>query len=129
MYLLKIIIYKQRFPPFDQNPLKQYEGMLQKNLKKERIRKTSVSIIVSQDVNAICALRILTFFLNRENLQFQMIPVSGYSEMTEVIQKCGNMQKSIILLNCGNVYDMSEFVKGDIKFFYLTVINQLIIIM
>lgn len=27
------------------------------------------------------------------------------------------MYKSIILLNCGNVYDMSEFVKGDIKFF------------
>ena len=27
------------------------------------------------------------------------------------------MYKSIILLNCGNVYDMSEFVNGDIKFF------------
>ncbi|CAK81557.1 unnamed protein product (macronuclear) [Paramecium tetraurelia] len=89
----------------------------QKILKRSEFGKTSVCIIVSLDVDAICALRILTSLLNRENLQFRMIPVSGYSEMTEAIQKCGNMYKSIILLNCGNVYDMSDFIKGDIKFF------------
>lgn len=39
-----------------------------------------------------------------------MIPVTGYSEMMDAVYRCGILYRSMIFLNCGNVYDMTELI-------------------
>lgn len=37
--------------------------------------------------------------------------------MVEAIQNCGTFYKSLIFINCGNLYDMARFLSEDVRFF------------
>lgn len=87
----------------------------------------AVLILVSLDVDSICACRILLSLLQSDNIQYQMQPVSGYSDITTAIENhrkqsqnnnnndsadSSNNSNTVpivsILINCGACADLND---------------------
>ncbi|KAJ2845276.1 DNA replication initiation factor cdc45, partial [Coemansia brasiliensis] len=73
----------------------------------------SVLLFVSMDVDALCALRILTALFKRDSIGYKIVPVSNYSEIASMNQSLivQNPQiKSVVFLNCAAQIDIQDFV-------------------
>ncbi|KAJ2461621.1 DNA replication initiation factor cdc45, partial [Coemansia sp. RSA 2424] len=74
---------------------------------------TSVLIFASIDVDAICALRLLTTLLKRDSIGHKIIPVNNYADISQMNQKLveSNLQiRSLVFLNCGAQVDVQDLV-------------------
>ena len=68
-------------------------------------------ILVSNDTDAICALRILTTILKSDEVQFVIIPVFSATHMRSELLKLKKHQaviRSLIFLNCGGILDITR---------------------
>ncbi|KAJ2648680.1 DNA replication initiation factor cdc45 [Coemansia sp. RSA 1250] len=73
----------------------------------------SVLLFVAMDVDALCALRILTTLFKRDSIGYKIVPVSNYSEIASMNQTLivQNPQiKSVVFLNCAAQIDIQDFV-------------------
>lgn len=85
------------------------------------IRKTSLShstcklvIFVScLNIDALCASKILTYVLKKELIQYQVIPIVGYTELRNHYEKLDDDITNIILLGCGAMVDLESFFEID----------------
>ncbi|KAJ2874493.1 DNA replication initiation factor cdc45 [Coemansia aciculifera] len=74
---------------------------------------TSVLIFASIDVDAICALRLLTTLLKRDSVGHKIIPVNNYADITQMNTTLieSNLQiRSLVFLNCGAQVDIQDLV-------------------
>lgn len=73
-------------------------------------------ILVAVDVDALCASRSLTHMLRSDNLAYSLIPVSGYSHVTNILRSLGESNNdihSIILINCGAIVNLANLLPWD----------------
>lgn len=76
----------------------------------------SVTIFVSPDIDALCAARIITDLLRSDCVAYKMKPVSGYESLAvaaaEAIEDNEEL-RSIVLIGCGGIVDLAEFLDLD----------------
>lgn len=88
----------------------------------EVVIKTKVLVLVSYDVDAICAVRILQFLFETDNVQYVVIPVGSAEEMKHVVKshRAKNSVTSLVLVNFGAAFDvLDELEQKDIDVFVL----------
>ncbi|CAI5756074.1 unnamed protein product [Candida verbasci] len=81
------------------------------------IKKTSLShstcklvIFVScLDVDALCAAKVLSLLFRKELIQYQLIPVVGYSELKNHYEKLDVEVLNVLVIGCGAMLDLEEF--------------------
>ncbi|KAG6891331.1 hypothetical protein C0992_008785 [Termitomyces sp. T32_za158] len=71
---------------------------------------SSVTILVSTDVDALCAARMLSTLLHQDDIIHRIIPTPGYDEL---IAACGdalknNELRTLIMLNVGGLLDLAS---------------------
>ncbi|KAH8917330.1 CDC45-like protein [Atractiella rhizophila] len=74
-------------------------------------RTTSVLLLCSPDVDALCACRILTQLLRDDHVPHKVVPVGGWEELSRVAEEVegdGSIG-TLVLLNLGGLFDLSEF--------------------
>lgn len=72
-----------------------------------------ILVLVSYDVDAVCALRILQFLFETDNVKYTAIPVSNVTDCVKVYSShCANIN-CLILLNIGATFDVIEDLDVD----------------
>ncbi|KND03063.1 DNA replication initiation factor CDC45 [Spizellomyces punctatus DAOM BR117] len=72
---------------------------------------STVLIFVSPDADALCALRILVNLLKSDCIAHKVVPVAGYTDLSEANEdhvEANEELRSIIMLNCGGLVDLTE---------------------
>ena len=83
----------------------------------QEIRRTSLShstckliIFVScLNIDAICTAKILSVILRKELIQYQLIPVVGYSDLKTHYAQLDPDISTVILIGCGGLLDLESF--------------------
>lgn len=84
--------------------------MFIKNIREEfydELIKSRVLVLVAFDVDAICALRILQFLFETDNVQYTVVPVSSLADMQKTYESHKNNVKKIVLINVGGAIDIT----------------------
>ena len=70
----------------------------------------AVTILVSRnDVDSLCALKILVSLLRDNNITYSVFPVAGYDNLYEHNGRFGGEEeRAVVLLNCGATDDLGE---------------------
>lgn len=85
------------------------------------IKRTSLShstckliIFVScLDIDSLCSAKILSNIFKKELIQYQLIPVVGYSDLKLHFQKLDYDITNVILIGCGAMLDVETFLEID----------------
>jgi cell division control protein 45 len=64
-------------------------------------------------VDALCASKILTGVLKKELVQYQIVPIVGYTDLKNHYEKLDGDITNIILLGCGAMVDLESFFDID----------------
>lgn len=83
----------------------------------EEIKRTSLShstcklmIYVScLSIDSLCAAKILSTIFKKELIQYQLIPVVGYTDLQHHYMKLDNDVSNVILVGCGGMLDLESF--------------------
>ncbi|KAI8057935.1 CDC45 family [Syncephalis plumigaleata] len=82
------------------------------NIKRQALNGyCTVAIFVAPDADALCACRILVNLLTNDFISHKVVPVAGYTDLEEIGQELIQEHeelKSIIMLNCGALVDLTE---------------------
>lgn len=76
---------------------------------------STVCIFVSRDVDATCACRVLEKMLKSDHILYQIVPVGGYQELQEEYEEFivnSDEVKSVFMINCGGILDLSSAFAG-----------------
>eukprot|EP01137_Pigoraptor_chileana_P006290 Opistho-2@50463 len=68
----------------------------------------SILILVAPDADALCACKILTTQLKMDMVTYQLMPVTGYGHIRDVLTGEDKF-KSVVLLNCGANVDLTAY--------------------
>jgi len=85
----------------------------------------TVLVFVAEDCDSLCASRILTSLLRRDDILHNVIPVSSYGVLGETFKEYVEDQeeiRSVFLINCGAVVDLTETfgeLREDIKLYLI----------
>lgn len=85
------------------------------------IKRTSLShstcklvVFVScLDVDSLCAAKILSLLFRKELIQYQLIPVVGYSDLKQHYSRLDDEVSNVILVGCGAMLDLEGFFDID----------------
>ncbi|KAG7663948.1 CDC45 [[Candida] subhashii] len=61
------------------------------------------------DIDSLCAAKILSLLLRKELIQYQLIPVVGYTDLKQHFGKLDDDVTNIILVGCGAMLDLEGF--------------------
>lgn len=75
--------------------------------------KTKVLVMVSYDTDAICALKILQFLFETDNVQYTVIPVANVADVVATFNTHKNNIQSVVLINAGSSFDVIEDLDVD----------------
>lgn len=86
-----------------------------------QIKRTSLShstcklvIFVScLSIDALCAAKIISMLLRKELIQYQLIPVVGYSDLKSHFTKLDADVANVLLVGCGAMLDLESFFEVD----------------
>ena len=67
------------------------------------------------DVDSICSARMLSDYLKRQFIVFQIVPVIGYIDLREKYLKLESEIANVILIGCGATADLESFLEIDIS--------------
>lgn len=70
--------------------------------------KKKILLLVSLDVDAVCALKILQFLFETDNVQYTAIPVSNVADCVKAYNAHSQNINCLILLNVGSTFDVIE---------------------
>ncbi|KAJ1912539.1 DNA replication initiation factor cdc45 [Mycoemilia scoparia] len=91
-----------------------YKRILEGSAKaiKEGAGACTVLLLVADDPDAICALRILIWLLKQDNIAYKTVPIGNYADLSrvnkETIEKSREI-KSIVMINCGGRVDINDY--------------------
>lgn len=88
----------------------------------QEIKRTSLShsackliIFVScLDIDSLCSSKILSNVLKKDLIQYQLIPVVGYSDLKSHFDKLDPEVTNVILIGCGAMLDVEQFLDIDV---------------
>lgn len=69
------------------------------------------------NIDAICSSKMISEYLKRQFIVFQLIPVVGYIDLREKYQRLDSDINNIILIGCGATADLESFLEIDINEF------------
>lgn len=69
--------------------------------------------MVNYDVDAVCALKLITTLFKYDKILFTIIPVTEQSDMEKAFQTYRNSIKYFLLINVGAVIDITEILDPD----------------
>ncbi|XP_022797063.1 cell division control protein 45 homolog [Stylophora pistillata] len=78
-----------------------------------------VLVLVSMDLDSLCACKILQWLFKCDNVQYTIVPVSGKEDLVRAYHEHFEQLKHIFLINCGanlNILEMLE-PEEDVMFF------------
>ncbi|KAL3185027.1 hypothetical protein MRX96_030911 [Rhipicephalus microplus] len=87
-----------------------------KNLEDEfylEVIKSRVLVIISTDVDAVAACRILQQLFHSDNALYTLVPVSKKAAVATAYRDHGEGIKNVVLLNCGATWDVIEECKPE----------------
>ncbi|ORX82277.1 CDC45-like protein [Anaeromyces robustus] len=73
---------------------------------------SSVLIFVSPSADSLCAAKVLLTLLKIDNITHQIIPISGWSDLSKANQtkiETNEELRTVIMINCGGLVDLTEF--------------------
>lgn len=79
----------------------------------DRVVKSKVLVMVSYDTDSICALKILQFLFETDNVQYTVIPVATVSDVVTTFNTHKNNIQSVVLINAGASFDVIEDLDVD----------------
>lgn len=72
-----------------------------------------IIFVACLNVDALCASKILTNVLRKEIIQYQLIPIVGYSDLKTHYDRLDGDITNIVLLGCGAMVDLESFFDID----------------
>lgn len=78
-----------------------------------------VLVLVSMDVDSLCACKILQWLFKCDNVQYTIVPVSGKEDLARAYHEHSEQLKHIFMVNCGanlNILEMLE-PEDDVMFY------------
>ncbi|KAJ3189473.1 hypothetical protein HDU85_003104 [Gaertneriomyces sp. JEL0708] len=88
-----------------------YKRITSEAVKNHGTGACTVLIFVTNDVDALCALNMLVTLFKSDYIAHKIVPVSGYTDLSTANSlhiEDNEELRSIILLNCGGLVDLSE---------------------
>lgn len=91
----------------------------------QEIKTTSLShstckliIFVScLDIDSLCSAKILSNIFRKELIQYQLIPVVGYSDLKNHFEKLDEEVTNVLLIGCGAMLDVESFLEINVSEF------------
>ncbi|XP_074641987.1 cell division control protein 45 homolog [Tubulanus polymorphus] len=85
----------------------------------ETIHGQRILVLVAFDVDALCALKILQYLFQCDQVLYTIVPVAGRQDMDRAFIENGEGIKYVLLLNCGGCMDIVEQLQppDDVVFF------------
>ncbi|KAJ7353918.1 DNA replication initiation factor cdc45 [Desmophyllum pertusum] len=83
------------------------------------IMNERVLVLVSMDVDSLCACKILQWLFKCDNVQYTIVPVSGKEDLARAFHEHSEQLKHIFMVNCGanlNILEMLE-PEEDVMFY------------
>lgn len=90
--------------------------MFVKNLRKEfydHLLKQRVLIMVNYDVDAVCAVKLITTLFKYDKILFTIIPVIEQSDITKAFETYRKSVKYFLMINVGAMIDITEILDPD----------------
>lgn len=85
------------------------------------IKRTSLShstcklilFVSCLNIDALCSAKILSIILKKELIQYQLVPVVGYSDLKKHYSSLDSEVTNVIMIGCGAMLDMESFFELD----------------
>ncbi|KAM7452073.1 DNA replication initiation factorcdc45 [Porites harrisoni] len=72
-----------------------------------------VLVLVSMDVDSLCACKILQWLFKCDNVQYTIVPVSGKEDLVRAYHEHSEQLKHIFLVNCGGNLNILEILEPE----------------
>ncbi|XP_063965219.1 cell division control protein 45 homolog [Lytechinus pictus] len=72
-----------------------------------------VLVLVANDVDALCACKILQTLLQWDHVQYTLVPVSGKDDVERAYLEHSEQLKYVVLINCGGTVNILESLQPD----------------
>lgn len=72
-----------------------------------------VALLVSSDIDALCACKILQALFHCDQVQYTLVPVSGWQELGQAFLEHKEQFRYFVLINCGANVDLLETLQPD----------------
>lgn len=87
----------------------------------QEIKRTSLShstcklviFVACLDIDSLCSAKILSIIFKKELIQYQLIPVVGYTDLKGHFLKLDDDVSNVILIGCGSMLDLESFFELD----------------
>lgn len=79
----------------------------------DKVVRSKALVLVSFDTDAICALKILQFLFETDNVQYTVIPVTTVDEVRKTFTTHKNNIQTLVLINAGSSFDVIEELDVD----------------
>ncbi|MFH4980373.1 hypothetical protein AB6A40_007082 [Gnathostoma spinigerum] len=84
------------------------------------VRKSHVLIVVNNDVDGLCAARILMYLFSCDEVAYSLVPVTGWSMLLSAVEDYAEQAQCIVLINCGGNRSLNELgLSSDVKIFVI----------
>ncbi|CAM1320772.1 CDC45 (predicted) [Pycnogonum litorale] len=70
-----------------------------------------VLLLVSLDVDAVCACKILQYLFQCDHIQYTLIHVNGREDLISEYRKQGKQVRHVVMINCGGTYDVLDLLE------------------
>ncbi|ODV80579.1 CDC45-like protein [Suhomyces tanzawaensis NRRL Y-17324] len=87
-----------------------------REIKRTSLSHSSCKLVVfvsCLDIDSLCAAKILSLLLRKELIQYQLIPVVGYSDLKSHYLKLDHDVTNVFLVGCGAMLDLETFFELD----------------
>ncbi|KAK2901896.1 cell division control protein 45 homolog [Channa argus] len=72
-----------------------------------------VALLVASDIDALCACKILQALFHCEQVQYTLVPVSGWQDLSTAFLEHKEQFRFFVLINCGANVDLLEMLQPD----------------
>ena len=89
------------------------------------LKRGRVLILAANDVDSLCASKILQVLLQADGVIYTLIPVSSLQDLTDAFHKHHSQANSVVTINCGAVTPLQETLSlSDIPLLPIFVIDS-----
>lgn len=87
-----------------------------RNIKRSSLSHSTCKLVIfvsCLDIDSLCAAKIFSLLLRKELIQYQLIPVVGYSDLKLHYSKLDDEVSNVFLIGCGAMLDLEGFFEID----------------
>ena len=72
------------------------------------LKRGRVLILAANDVDSLCASKILQALLQADGVMYTLVPVTSLQDLNDAFQKHNSQANSVVMVNCGAVTPLQE---------------------